>query len=75
MFAPVLDHRYPLPVEEALDFGTSPAPPPEEPDTGAQVREENAPVKYSPIFKMGLFFSVPCLSPVLLSPISHNPAL
>jgi len=58
MFAPVLDrrYRYPLPVEEALDSGTPPPPPPEEPNAGAQVREENVPVKYSPIFKMGLFF-------------------
>ena len=65
-------YRYPLPVEETLDFGTSSAPPPEKPDAGAQVREENVPAKYSPIFKMGLFFSVPCLSPELLLPISYD---
>jgi hypothetical protein len=68
MFAPVLDYRYryPLPVEETRDSGTSPAPPLEEPDTGAQVQGKNVPAKYSPTFKMGLFFSVPCLSLVLL---------
>jgi hypothetical protein len=67
-------YRYPFPVEESLDFGTSPAPPPKELDAGAgaQVREENVPAKYSPIFKMGLFFSVPCLSPVLLLPTLHD---
>jgi hypothetical protein len=78
MFAPVLDDRSPLPVEEALVSGTSqasPAPLPEAPDAGAQVRDENAQAKYSPIFKMGLFFSVPCLFPVLLSPISLSLAL
>jgi hypothetical protein len=62
MFANPLDHRSPLPVEEALDFDTSLAPPPEEPDAGAQMQPGNAPAKYSPIFKMGLFFSVPSFS-------------
>lgn len=57
MFAPVLDSRLPLPAEETVDFGASPASPPKEPDALPQAREENAPAKYSTIVKMGLFFS------------------
>ena len=63
MFAPALDPRIPLPVEETVDFGASPASPPKEPDALPQARQENAPAKYSTIVKMGLFFSVPSLSP------------
>ena len=63
MFAPVLDSRLPLPAEEAVDFGASPASPLKEPDALPQAREENAPAKYSTIVKMGLFFSVPSISP------------
>ena len=75
MFAPV-DSLFPLPVEETVDFGASPASPPKEPDVLPQVREENAPEKYSTIVKLGLFFSVPShLSPTTLSPISHDLAL
>jgi len=57
MFAPALDSRFPLPVEETVDFGASPASPPKEPNAVPQARNENAPAKYSTIFKMGLFFS------------------
>ena len=73
MFAPVLDSRFPLPVEETVDFCASPASPPKEPNAVPQAREENTPAKYSTIVKMGLFFSVPShLSPVLHRRRSHT---
>ena len=62
-FAPVLDQRFSLPLEEGLDFG---AAPPEEPNVEAQVRQETPPPKYSPIVKMGLFLLVPYFFLVLL---------
>ena len=76
MFAPALDSQFPLPVEETVDFGASPASPHKDPDAIPQAREENAPAKYSTIVKLGLFFSVTShLSPATLSPISHSLAL
>jgi hypothetical protein len=56
-FAPILDHRFPLQLEEALDFGAAPL---EEADAAAQpeVRKEDPPQKYSPIVQMGLFLLV-----------------
>lgn len=63
MFAPVLDSRFPLPLEETVDFGESPASPPKQLDAVPQAREENTPAKYSTIVKLGLFFSVPSISP------------
>jgi hypothetical protein len=73
MFAPVLDSRFPLPLEETADFDKSPASPPKEPDVVPQAREDNTQAKYSTIVKMGLFFSVPShLSPVLHRRRSHT---
>jgi hypothetical protein len=66
MFAPVSDHRFPLGMEIAVDFGSAP---PEELDS-TQVRNYNPSVKYSPIVKMGLLFTVPpCLFQISPSPI------
>ena len=59
MFAPILDSRFPLPLEETVNFGESQASPTKEPEAVPQAREENAPAKYSTIVKLGLFFSVP----------------
>jgi hypothetical protein len=63
-FAPTV-----VPVEMAVDLGGG-ATPPAVSDAGAQVREQNPVAKYSPIVKIGLFFSVPpCLLPAFLSSI------
>jgi len=48
-FAPTLDCRFPM----ELDFG---AAPPAMPETEVKVSTTSEPVKYSPIFKLGLLF-------------------
>jgi hypothetical protein len=51
-FGPAPDFRFPSPVEP-LELGEVPSSEPQ-----PQVPKESSPPKYSPMFKMGLFFSV-----------------
>jgi hypothetical protein len=60
MFAPTPDCR----IQMGLDFGRAS---PDVPEAEAKAPKTSEPGKYSPMFKLGLFFSVPpCLSSVLL---------
>lgn len=61
VFAPAFNCR----ISKEVDFGP---PPPDTPGGDAKEPETSEPVKYSPIFKMGLFFSV-CFCLDVLSPV------
>jgi len=54
IFAPMVNCTSPPPVEESVDVGVAPL---DEPEAETQEPREEAPAKYSTLFKMGLFFS------------------